>query len=400
MSLVNKKILLGITGGIAAYKIPDLVRKLKKEGAEVRVVVTAAATKFVTSLTLQAVSGNPVSEDLFNETGSSMNHIELAKWADIVVIAPATANMIAKLNHGLADDLLSTLCLATVAPIVLIPAMNKNMYLAVVTQQNMIQLKQHSQFSIWGPDTGEQACGDMGPGRMLEPDHIVRNITEKLSGRQQRQGLHFVITAGPTREALDPVRYISNHSSGQMGFALAKAARDFGAKVTLISGPVTLDTPVGVQRINVLSACEMYNEVMGIIKKAHIFIGCAAVSDYRAVQIASRKLKKQDYAEIKLVKNPDIIAEVAKLTKDRPFVVGFAAETENHKEYALHKLQSKQLDLICANDVSIPDQGFNSAQNAVTLYGKKSHKSYPRMEKRELAKHLIDEIMEHYAKNN
>lgn len=400
MLLTHKKILIGITGGIGAYKIPDLVRKLRKEGAEIRVVVTQAAMQFVTPLTLETLSGHSVLQDLFHGISSAISHIELAKWADLIVIAPATANMMAKLCHGLADDLLSTLCLAAVAPIALVPAMNKNMYLATATQHNINLLQQRRQYLIWGPENGEQACGDVGPGRMLEPDLIMARIQERMTLVQQWKNIKVIITAGPTQEALDPVRYISNHSSGQMGFALATAALERGAKVTLITGPVAIETPKGAERINVLSASEMYDAVITQVKTAHIFIGCAAVADYRAEQIAAQKLKKQEYTEIKLVKNPDIIAEVAKLTSNRPFVVGFAAETENMQQYALNKLESKCLDLICANDVSIADQGFNSSQNAVTLYSRKGHISYPRMDKKDLAKHLMDEIIQQYAKNN
>lgn len=401
MPLSNKKILLGVTGGIAAYKAPDLVRKLKKQGAEVRVVLTTAATGFVAPLSLQVVSQNPVGQDVFDlQAELSMSHIELAKWADLVVIAPATVNMIAKLAHGLADDLLSTLCLATTAPIAVVPSMNKEMYFAAATQRNLTELRSRPQFHIWGPDAGEQACGDVGPGRMLEPEAIVQHIHDFFVHKRDLSRIHFVITAGPTREALDPVRYISNHSSGQMGFELAKAAAELGAKVTLITGPVTLKTPAGVERIDIVSAKEMHDQVMKAVKKADVFIACAAVADYRAAEVAAQKMKKENKAQVILVKNPDIVAEVAGMTTSRPFVVGFAAETEHLEKNALQKLAAKQLDLICANEVSVPGQGFNSPQNAITLYGKNTKKSYPRMAKNQLAKHLIEEIIDHYEKKH
>lgn len=401
MPLSNKNILLGITGGIAAYKAPDVVRKLKKQGAEVRVVLTTAATEFVAPLSLQVVSQNPVNQDVFDPQAKlSMSHIELAKWADLVVIAPATANVIAKLAHGLADDLLSTVCLATTAPIAVVPSMNKEMYFATVTQRNLTEVRNRPQFHIWGPDTGEQACGDVGSGRMLEPEAIVQRIHDFFVPKRDLDRIHFVITAGPTREALDPVRYISNHSSGQMGFELAKAAAELGAKVTLITGPVTLKTPIGVERIDVVSAKEMYDQVMKAVRNVDIFIGCAAVADYRAAEVAAQKMKKENKAQVTLVKNPDIVAEVAGLTTSRPFVVGFAAETEHLEKNALQKLATKHLDLICANDVSVPGQGFNSPQNAVILYGKNTKKSYPRMAKNQLAKHLIEAIRDHYEKKH
>lgn len=402
MSLTNKKILLGISGGIAAYKCPDLIRQLKKKGAEVRVILTASAAQFVSLLSLQAVSGNKVSQDLFDSDANlSMCHIELAKWADLVIIAPATANIIAKLTHGIADDLLSTLCLATSATIAIFPAMNKEMYFAAITQKNIAKLQARSNFRIWGPDAGQQVCGDVGLGRMLEPVAIVSLANHFFCNRSLAKNVRIVITAGPTREALDPVRYISNHSSGKMGFELAKAAAQLGAEVILISGPVSLNTPHHVCRINVVTAEEMHNAVMSHIDNADIFIACAAVADYRALVIADQKIKKQqDRIEITLIKNPDILADVAKRKIHRPFVVGFAAETIDIEKHARKKLSDKKLDLICANDVSLPNQGFNVSQNVIMLYGKNSERCFPLMSKAELAKQLIEEIIEHYGKKN
>ncbi|WP_392566429.1 bifunctional phosphopantothenoylcysteine decarboxylase/phosphopantothenate--cysteine ligase CoaBC [Utexia brackfieldae] len=404
MQLLGKKILLGIAGGIAAYKCPELVRLFKKQGAEVRVVMTDSATHFVTPLVLQAVSGHSVSQALFDPAAElSMSHIELAKWADIVLIAPATANLIAKLANGIADDLLSTLCIATAAPIVIAPAMNQQMYQAQVTQENLQRLSARNTIEIWGPDQGFQACGDVGPGRMLEPVQIVEKMIHfyAQSASLFEAPLHIVITAGPTREAIDPVRYISNHSSGKMGFALAQAAAKLGAKVTLISGPVNLATPDNIDRINIVSALEMQHAVMSQVEQADIFIACAAVADYRAAHIEPQKIKKQaDESQLLLVKNPDIVATVAHLAENRPFVVGFAAETQDIENYALQKLRTKNLDLICANDVSKPQQGFNADQNAITIYGNAFKKTLPLMEKTALAEQLIQEIVKRYEENN
>lgn len=412
MHLSGKRILLGITGGIAAYKCPDLVRQLKKAGAQVHVVMTQSATQFVTPLTLQAVSANRVAHELFDSAAElSMSHIELAKWADLVLIVPATANMIAKLANGIADDLLSTLCLATPAPIAIAPAMNQQMYLAPATQQNLATLASRN-VHIWGPDQGIQACGDVGPGRMVEPETLVANIDHYFDASAELAGITITVTAGPTIEELDPVRYISNYSSGKMGFAIASAAAEMGAKVILISGPVHLDTPNHVERINVKSAQEMYDAAINYAQQSTIFISCAAVADYRAATIAKQKMKKQDDSDelvITLIKNPDIVASVAELKHKRPFVVGFAAETDNVKAYALKKLISKNLDLICANDVSDKQIGFNADQNALTLYWKNSDMNdgginnsnsgqytLPLCNKQTLAKQLIKEIIQRY----
>lgn len=399
MSLSGKHILLGITGGIAAYKCPDLVRHLKKAGAQVHVVLTESASHFVTPMTLQALSGNTVSSDLFDPSAElSMSHIELAKWADLVLIAPATANIIAKMANGIADDLLSTVCLATPAKIAIAPAMNQQMYKAAATQQNLATLASRNTL-IWGPDDGFQACGDFGPGRMVEPATIVKHIEKYFSATSTLAGTEITITAGPTIEELDPVRYISNYSSGKMGYAIAQAAAEIGATVNLISGPVNLATPNNVNRINVKSANEMSDMALKFAKKSSIFISCAAVADYRAETIATKKIKKTDDSDelvIKLVKNPDIVANIASLKKGRPFVVGFAAETNNIKAYALKKLTTKNLDLICANDVSDKKIGFNSDQNALTLYWQNGEQTLPLSNKQELAKELIQAVITRY----
>ena len=369
-TLAGKKILLGISGGIAAYKCAELTRRLSERGAQVQVVMTTAAKEFITPLTMQAVSGRPVSDSLLDPAAeASMGHIELAKWADLVLLAPATADLIARMAAGMGNDLLTTLILATDAPVAVSPAMNQQMYQNIATQENIATLSRRGMM-IWGPAAGEQACGDVGMGRMLEPMQLVGHC-ETFFAPKPLSGKSVVITAGPTREAIDPVRYISNHSSGKMGFALAKAAAHMGADVTLISGPVALPTPVGVARIDVTSAEQMHNAAMEQATKHDIFIGCAAVADYRPVNVATQKIKKtadNDAMHIEMIKNPDIIASVAALTHSRPYTVGFAAETQDVEAYALNKLKRKSLDMICANDVSIEGQGFNSDSNAITLY--------------------------------
>ena len=369
-TLAGKKILLGISGGIAAYKCAELTRRLIERGAQVRVVMTKAAQEFITPLTMQAVSGHPVSDSLFDPAAeASMGHIELAKWADLVLLAPATADLIARLSAGMGNDLLTTLVLATDSPVAVSPAMNQQMYSNVATQENIATLARRG-MHIWGPGAGEQACGDIGPGRMLEPMQLV-HLCEQFFQPKVLEGKSVLITAGPTREAIDPVRYISNHSSGKMGFSLANAAVQLGARVTLVSGPVNLTTPAGVERINVASAQEMYDAVMSHATSHDAFISCAAVADYRPEDIASQKLKKtadNDQMVIKMVKNPDIVASVAAMTDKRPFTVGFAAETNDVETYARGKLVKKNLNMICANDVSVEGQGFNSNDNAITLF--------------------------------
>ena len=396
--LTNKKVLIGITGGIAAYKTIELIRLLKTAGAEVRVVMTPTAEAFVTPLTLQAISGNAVSASLLDPQAElAMGHIELAKWADLVVIAPATADFIARLRIGMGNDLLSTICLATASPILLAPAMNQQMYKRSIVQENLQSLIEQG-ISIIGPNAGFQACGDIGKGRMSEPSEIFQAIEAHFRQSQDFADLSVVITAGPTREAIDPVRYISNHSSGKMGFAIAEAFAKRGAKVTLIAGPVNLATPQNVSRIDVISAQQMAEQAVSLAQKNAIFIGCAAVADYRVEQVAEQKIKKtgdNDELTLKLVKNPDIIATVAHLTQNRPFVVGFAAETQNVADYAKDKLQRKNLDLICANDVS-GGQVFGQDQNSLHLFWQNGEKILPLAEKGKLAEGLVAEIVTRY----
>lgn len=397
MLLRNKKILLGITGGIAAYKGTEIIRRLREQGAEVRVVMTDSAKEFITPLTLQAVSGHAVANSMFDPAAElGMGHIELAKWADLVLIAPCTANIIAKLAAGLADELLPTLCLATPAPLAISPAMNMFMYQHPATQQNLSVLAERGVL-IWGPGVGFQACGDVGPGRMLDPEQIVQEVVHALQP-QELKDTSILITAGPTRENIDPVRYLSNYSSGKMGFALAEAAANAGARVTLVAGPVNLPTPEGVKRIDVVSAMDMEAAVQSEVANHQIFIGCAAVADYRAKEIASQKMKKtadKDDLTIELVKNPDIIAGVA-ARKDRPFVVGFAAETQDVDRYAQDKLARKGLDMIAANDVSREGQGFSSDKNALNVYWKEGHEELPLANKKLIAQQLISLIIKHY----
>lgn len=316
MRLADKRILLGVSGGIAAYKSAELVRRLKDQGAEVRVVMTRSAKEFITPLTLQAVSGYPVADSLLDPAAEAgMGHIELAKWADLVLIAPASANLMARMAAGMADELLTTLCLATPATVALAPAMNQQMYRNAATQANLDTLASRG-ILLWGPDSGSQACGDVGPGRMLDPLDLVERCCQQLTAEPLLAGVKLLLTAGPTREALDPVRYISNHSSGKMGYAIARAAREAGAEVTLVSGPVALATPQGVERVDVESAEQMHEAVMSRIGDCDLFIGCAAVADYRPAQVASQKIKKtgdNDQMALTLVKNPDIIAAVGTL---------------------------------------------------------------------------------------
>ncbi|MFZ5844712.1 MAG: bifunctional phosphopantothenoylcysteine decarboxylase/phosphopantothenate--cysteine ligase CoaBC [Pseudomonadota bacterium] len=398
-SLHGKRILLGVTGGIAAYKAAELVRRLKDEGADVRVVMTKGAREFVTPLTFQAVSGNPVGTDLLDPAAeAAMGHIELARWAELVLIAPASADVLAKLAAGLADDLLTTLVLATAAPVLIAPAMNQQMYAHPATQANLATLKSRGVLQL-GPASGNQACGEVGPGRLLEPLELVSMVSayfvpKSLLGRK------IVITAGPTREPIDPVRYLSNHSSGKMGYALAEAAAAAGAEVVLVSGPVSIATPPGVRRLNVDSAAEMHAAVMREVADSAIFIGCAAVADYRLATVASQKIKKtSDELELKLVKNPDILAEVSALAR-RPFCVGFAAETEQVLAHAESKLQRKKLDMICANDVSQAGLGFGCDDNAVTVLirqaGTIRQQALPAQNKRLLARALIALIADEY----
>ena len=393
--LQDKKIVLGITGGIAAYKTPELVRRLKDQGADIRVVMTEGAKAFITPLTLQAVSANHVADSLLDSQAElAMGHIELAKWADLIIIAPATADIIARVTAGMANDLLSTLCLATSAPIAIAPAMNQQMWHAPATQANIKTLTDWG-YHIWGPGAGEQACGDVGLGRMLDVDELV-TLSSDFFAEKYLQGQHWVITAGPTREAIDPVRYISNHSSGKMGYAIAHAALRAGAKVTLISGPVNIKAPAGCDLVPVVSAEEMHKKALHYAKNCTTFVACAAVADYRVTAIADEKIKKtNEHMQIDLVKNHDIVADVAKLTS-KPFLVGFAAETQNVENYARGKLMRKNLDLIAANNVAIAGQGFNSDDNALTLFSAIDKTEIPLASKQTVAKQLVSLIQEHY----
>lgn len=401
-ALLGKKILIGISGGIAAYKCAELTRRLKDQGADVRIVMTTAAKEFITPLTMQAVSGHAVADDLLDPRAkSSMGHIELAKWADLVLLAPATANLIARLRAGLADELLTTLCLATSSPIAVSPAMNMEMYLAEATQENIAVLGKRK-FLIWGPGEGPQACGDIGPGRMLEPDDLVARVLDFFNPQKAIfENVNITITAGPTQESLDPVRYISNHSSGKMGFALAEAAQKMGARVMLISGPVNLITPENVKRVDVTSALQMHKISLDNLTECDIFIACAAVADYRPEVVSEQKMKKQqevDGLTVKLVKNPDIIADVAN-DKNRPFCVGFAAETENIEHYAKDKLKRKNLDLIAANDVLQSGQGFNSEKNSLTVFSQQQRFDILLADKKRVAEQLLKIIHQQYIVN-
>jgi phosphopantothenoylcysteine decarboxylase/phosphopantothenate--cysteine ligase len=390
MTLTRRRIVLGISGGIAAYKSADLVRRLKDAGAEVRVVMTDAAQSFITPLTLQAVSGHPVHTSLLDPAAeAAMGHIELARWAELILVAPASADVMARIAAGMANDLLTTLCLAARCPLAMAPAMNQAMWSAPATCDNIATLGRRG-VHLWGPAEGSQACGDTGPGRMLEPLELVGCI-ERLHHHQALAGRKVVITAGPTREALDPVRFITNHSSGKMGFALAEAARDAGAQVLLIAGPVALATPAGVDRVDVVSAQDMLEAALRHAPDADLFIASAAVADYRAADIADHKLKKSAGStslSLQLVQNPDIVATIAGGTP-RPFVVGFAAETRDTEQYAQDKLVRKNLDMIIANDVSQAGIGFNSDDNAVTALWREGRETFPAMHKRELARRLV-----------
>ncbi len=394
-AMLKKKILLGVTGGIAAYKSAELVRLIIKSGAEVRVVMTRAATEFVQPLTYQALSGHRVYTDIFDaEADSAMDHIELARWADLMIIAPASADFIAKMRDGYSDNLLLTLCLASKQPVAIAPAMNQQMYANQATQDNIKQLATRDVL-VWGPDDGEQACGDFGPGRMLEPTAIFDRIVESL-GPGKLNGRKVLITAGPTRESIDPVRYISNRSTGRMGFALARAAQQAGAGVTLISGPVNLNEPPGVERISVSSAIEMRDAVIDRVAQVDIFIACAAVSDYRVEQVAAQKIKKsRQKMNLELVPNPDIVSEVTGL-KNGPFTLGFAAETEKVEQHAREKLQRKNLDMIAANLVDTEQTGFETDTNELIVIWADGQQLLTLNDKNEIAKQLIDLVAKHY----
>lgn len=394
-TLRSMNILLGVTGGIAAYKAPILVRRLKDRGANVRVVMTHSAQEFVTATTLQAVSGEPVRDSLWDsQAEAAMGHIELARWADAIVIAPATAEFLSRLAQGSAGDLLTTLCLATRAPVTVVPAMNNAMWAHPAVQANRALLRERG-VRIMEPDEGPQACGEFGPGRMPEPEAIA----ERLLGDYRDgalAGRTVLITAGPTREAIDPVRYISNHSSGKMGYALAEAARDAGARVILLSGPVELNAPDGIERVMIESAAELHEATHERIAGTDVFIAAAAVADYRPAVAAPGKIKKdKEKLQLELVRSADVLASVAALP-DPPFTVGFAAETDDVAKHARGKLKNKGLDLIVANDVS-GGQVFGRDDNTVQVFWHGGDRSWPTMAKKALAHELVALIAERLA---
>jgi len=393
--LANKHILLCVTGGIAAYKAAEIIRLFKTSGANVRVLMTEAAQEFITPLTMQALSGNQVHTDLLDtKAEAAMGHIELAKWSDIILIAPCSANSIARLASGKGDDLMTAVCLAAECKIYFAPAMNQAMWSDSRTQENFQKLINNNFISI-GPDSGEQACGDEGFGRMSEPQQIINQIASSFT-QGLLAGKKILITAGPTREKIDPVRYISNRSSGKMGFSIAEAARDAGGLVSIISGPVSLETPNEVDRINVESADEMLKEVDKAINNFDLFISTAAVSDFKPEEYENQKIKKQkktNNLNLELTKNQDILKSVSENKGDLK-VIGFAAETQNIIENAKKKLKEKNLDLIIANDVSDDSIGFDSDENEVYLITKKIEKKISKVSKKKLSRNIIEFIAE------
>lgn len=413
-NLSNKRILLGVTGGVATYKSAELIRCLREQGAEVRVVMTRGACKFITPLSMQALSGRKVHTELLDHVaesslGGGMGHIELARWSDVVLIAPASSNFIARLAHGLADDLLSTLCLATTAKVVVAPAMNQQMWMNIATQENIKTLKRRG-IKIFGPADGIQACGEIGPGRMLEPKQLVLEVNQIFSSSLFAD-VKIVVTAGPTREAIDPVRYISNYSSGRMGYAIAKAATEAGANVTLISGPVSIEPPAQIHHINIETAEQMRDAVMSNIIASDIFVATAAVADYKSANVAAQKIKKKfENLSLLLQKNPDILAEVADLPQ-APFIVGFAAETENLLDNAKIKLCNKNLDMIVANQVG-KGLGFDVDENELQVFWQNKnliqakqelilkHQTLEKTSKEKLARQLIKIIANCYDEKN
>lgn len=394
-----KRILLGVTGGVAAYKAAEILRQCQKMGAEVRVVMTPSATEFITPLTFQALSGSPVHTQLLDaEQEAGMGHIHLARWADAILVAPASANFIARLASGMANDLLTTLLLATEKPVLLAPAMNRAMYDDSNTQKNIAKLKSQG-VSIIGPGEGVQACGDVGLGRMLEPETLVSALVEHFN-TGELAGVTVLLNAGPTREAIDPVRYISNHSSGKMGFALAQACVDAGAQVTLVAGPVQIETPAGLERIDVVSAKEMTQAVLSRVAQADVFVAAAAVVDYTPAAVVDNKIKKNaPQMQLGLVKTLDILATVA-CAPAAPFCVGFAAETDNLEEYAKGKLSNKSLDMIAANWVGQEGSGFNSDTNALSVYWEDGGQQLETKPKPALARELVKLIAKRYHEKN
>lgn len=396
MQLTNRRILLGVSGGIAAYKSCELVRRLGDLGAKVRVVMTEGATHFVSATTFQALSGEAVRVSLWDEQAEmAMGHIELARWAERIIIAPATADTIARLAHGMANDLLTTVCLASAAPLYVAPAMNQQMWAHPAVQENVAALRRRG-VHILGPASGDQACGDIGSGRMLEPLELRQALVASF-GSEVMRGLKVVVSAGPTYEDIDPVRFVGNRSSGRMGFAVAEAAAQAGAEVTLVAGPVTLATPPDVRhRVDVRSAAQMHAAVLAATDQADIYIGAAAVGDYRPAEVADHKIKKQAGADLtlRLAENPDILASLSAQTV-HPFLVGFAAETHDVAAYAQDKLQRKGLDMIAANQVG-DGLGFEAADNALQLFWPGGSLSLARADKNELARQLVAQVAERY----
>jgi phosphopantothenoylcysteine decarboxylase/phosphopantothenate--cysteine ligase len=388
-ALNNQRVLLGVTGGIAAYKSPDLVRRLQDAGAEVRVVMTPSASRLVSPTVFQAVSGNPVRTELWDDAAeAAMGHIELARWATLVLIAPATAHLMSQLANGSAGNLLTTLCLATSAPLVLAPAMNQAMWRHAATQANRATLESRGVRCI-GPASGSQACGDVGPGRMVEPTDIVAALgaapASDIGGLLA--GLRVLVTAGPTREPIDPVRFISNRSSGKMGFAMAAAAAAAGAEVTLVAGPVNLPTPAGIRRVDVETAAEMFEDTLGCIADVDIYIGAAAISDYRPEPVTQKIKKRTDRLTLDMLKSPDLLATIAARIPG-PFTVGFAAETERLEEFARQKLEAKRLDMIVGNQVGAK-LGFDEDDNSVLILWRDGQEVLGRMAKSDLARRII-----------
>jgi phosphopantothenoylcysteine decarboxylase/phosphopantothenate--cysteine ligase len=400
-ALDKQRVLLGVTGGIAAYKSPDLVRRLQDEGAEVRVVMTPSAARLVSPTVFQAVSGQPVRSELWDEAAeAAMGHIELARWASLVLIAPATAHLMSQLASGSAGNLLTTVCLATAAPVVLAPAMNQAMWRHAATQANRATLASRG-VRFLGPASGSQACGDVGPGRMVEPSDIVAALAVPAAGglagpvRDQLRGLRVLVTAGPTREPIDPVRYVSNRSSGKMGFALAAAAVEAGAEVTLVAGPVNLPTPPGIRRVDVETAAEMFQAVIDRIADVDVYIGAAAISDYRPEPAAEKIKKRSDRLTLDMVKSPDLLASIA-ARPNAPFTVGFAAETERLEEFARQKLDSKRVDVIVANPVGAK-LGFDEDDNSALILWRDGQESWGRMAKSDLARRIIAMVATRFA---
>jgi phosphopantothenoylcysteine decarboxylase/phosphopantothenate--cysteine ligase len=390
------RVVLGVTGGIAAYKAAELVRRLRDGGAEVRVVMTEGAQRFITPLTFQALSGHPVRTSLWDDAAeAAMGHIELARWAEQVLVAPASADFLARLVHGSANDLLTTLCLATSAPVAVAPAMNQQMWAHAATQENVERLRGRG-VAVLGPASGGQACGEFGPGRLLEATELVAALAD-LRRQGPLRGRRILVSAGPTYEDIDPVRYLANRSSGRMGFAVAAAARAAGAEVTLVAGPVSLATPVGVQRIDVRSAAQMREAVLAHADRADAYVAAAAVADYRPAELATHKIKKSAAARaLDLVPTSDILAELGQRAQ-RPLLVGFAAETDEVLRYAREKLVRKGLDLVAANRVGVQGQGFESEDNELTLVDATSERALGRGSKHELAQALVTEIASRLA---